>query len=54
MAELQGSLRQLGLAEHHIKLHVTADLLSVHVATPNPAADTTADHLAQHGRHSTR
>ncbi len=54
VAELQGSLSQLRLAEHHIKLHVTFHLLSVHAVTPHPAADAAAGHLAQHGWHRTR
>lgn len=53
MAKLQGSLRQLGLAEHHIKLHVIFDLFSFHAFSPHPAADATENHLAQHGRYRT-
>lgn len=46
MAELQGFLSQLRLAEHHIELHVTCHLLPVHAASPHPAADATVGHLA--------
>lgn len=49
MAELQGSLSKLGLAENYIKLHVTSDFISVHAITPHPAADAAQRHLAQHG-----
>lgn len=47
-AELQGSVRQLRLAEQHVKLQVTFHLPLV------GAAEAAADHLAQHGRHGAR
>lgn len=54
-AELQGSVRQLRLAEHHVKLQFTFHLLLVGGAATYPAADAAAAyHLAQHGRHGTR
>lgn len=53
-AELQGSVRQLRLAEQHVKLQVTFHLLLVRDAAPHPGAEAAADHLAQHGRHGAR